>query len=52
MKCDINRIMNSLTFSEKVVLLTGAGSMATAEVGRLGLHAKNFADGPYGGLQR
>ena len=44
----VNEILNSLTFEEKVSLLTGAGDMATAEVGRLGLKAKNFADGPHG----
>lgn len=48
MEIRINEILNSLTFEEKVSLLTGAGNMATAEVGRLGLEAKNFADGPHG----
>lgn len=43
-----DEILNSLTFEEKVSLLTGAGSMATAELGRLGLKAKRFADGPHG----
>ena len=44
----IDEILNSLTFEEKISLLTGAGSMATAEIGRLGLKAKRFADGPHG----
>lgn len=44
----IEEIFNSLTFEEKISLLTGAGSMATAEIGRLGLKAKRFADGPHG----
>ena len=48
MQNEIDKILNSLTFREKVSLLTGAGSMATAEVGRLGIKAKNFADGPHG----
>lgn len=44
----IDEILNSLTFEEKISLLTGAGSMATAEIGRLELKAKRFADGPHG----
>lgn len=48
MKNKINEILKSLTFEEKTALLTGAGTMATAEIGRLGLKAKNFADGPHG----
>lgn len=48
MKNRVEEIVASLTFEEKASLLTGAGSMATAEVGRLGIKSKNFADGPHG----
>ena len=48
MKNNVNEILNLLTFEEKVSLLTGAGSMSTAGVERLGLKAKTFADGPHG----
>ena len=41
-------ILSLLTLEEKLALLTGAGSMATAEVERLGIKAKNMADGPHG----
>ena len=44
----IEEILASLRFEEKISLLTGAGSMATAEIGRLGLKAKKFADEPHG----
>ncbi len=45
---DIDKILNQLTLDEKIALLTGSGSMSTFEVERLGLKAKNFADGPHG----
>ena len=48
MKNNINEILNSLTFEEKVSLITGAGSMSTAGVDRLGLKSKKLADGPHG----
>ena len=48
MKNKIDEILSELTLEEKISLLTGAGSMATAEIGRLGLRAKNIADGPHG----
>lgn len=48
MEKKIEEILNSLTFEEKVGLLTGVGTMSTAEVGKFGLKAKRFADGPHG----
>ncbi len=48
MKNRKDEILSKLTLEEKISLLTGAGSMATAEIGRLGLRAKKFADGPHG----
>ena len=48
MKNKIDKILSELTLEEKISLLTGAGAMATAEIGRLGLRAKSFADGPHG----
>lgn len=48
MKEKVFEILSSLTLDEKLSLLTGAGSMATCELGRLGIPAKNFADGPHG----
>ncbi len=44
----IRKIMDRLTFEEKAQLLTGAESMKTASVGRLGIPSKNLADGPHG----
>ncbi len=41
-------ILEKLTLEEKCTLLTGAGSMSTAQLGRLGICAKKFADGPHG----
>lgn len=37
-----------LTFEEKALLLTGAASMNTAAVDRLGIEAQSLADGPHG----
>jgi len=48
MKNNIEEIVSTLTFDEKISLLTGTGSMSTAEVGRLGVKSKEFADGPHG----
>ncbi|MBO5735196.1 MAG: glycoside hydrolase family 3 C-terminal domain-containing protein [Clostridia bacterium] len=41
-------ILSQLTLEEKAALLTGAASMATAEISRLGIKGKNLADGPHG----
>lgn len=45
---DINEAVKQLTLEEKILLLTGATSMTTAEVEKLQLQAKRFADGPHG----
>lgn len=44
----LDKLVNSLTLEEKVTLLNGAGTMSTAEIARLGISAKRFADGPHG----
>ena len=41
-------LLDSLTFEEKALLLSGAARMSTTEIERLGIEAKNFADGPHG----
>ncbi len=45
---NLDHIIQNLTLEEKAVLLTGAGSMSTAEIKRLQIPAKTFADGPHG----
>lgn len=45
---NIDAMMSALTLEEKITLLTGATKMSTAEVERLQLKAKHFADGPHG----
>ena len=45
---NIDAMMSALTLEEKITLLTGATSMSTAEIERLQLKAKRFADGPHG----
>ena len=44
----IDDIVAQLSLEEKISLLTGATSMTTAEIERLQLKAKRFADGPHG----
>lgn len=41
-------ILKQMTFEEKVLLLSGAASMKTFALERLGIRAKTFADGPHG----
>ena len=41
-------LLDSLTFEEKALLLSGAARMSTTDIERLGIEAKNFADGPHG----
>ncbi len=44
----LDELISNLTLEEKVTLLNGAGTMSTAEITRLGIPAKQFADGPHG----
>lgn len=44
----IKEILSSMTLREKIALLTGQCSMSTAEIERLNLKPKRFADGPHG----
>lgn len=41
-------ILAQLTLEEKAALLTGAASMATAAIPRVGIQGQNLADGPHG----
>ena len=41
-------LLDSMTFEEKCSLLTGAGSMLTARVERLGVPQRLLSDGPHG----
>ena len=45
---DVNEILKQLTLEEKACLVTGAASMGTFSVERLGVPQKSFADGPHG----
>lgn len=45
---NVKGVLEQLTLEEKALLLTGAESMATAGVERLGIPRKNLADGPHG----
>lgn len=44
----IKEIVGQMTFEEKAKILTGAESMCTESIERLGIRAKNMADGPHG----
>ena len=48
MNIKTEEIVSLLKLEEKLALLTGKGSMATAEVERLGILSKKMADGPHG----
>ncbi len=45
---EFQTIMDQLTLEEKAILLTGAASMETAQIDRLGIPSKIFSDGPHG----
>ena len=45
---DIKKIISELTTEEKAILLTGATSMTTAEIPRLGIESRKMADGTAG----
>ena len=45
---EIQEILKQMTLEEKILLLTGAQSMQTHSCERLGVPAKNLADGPHG----
>lgn len=45
---NLDELVQKLTLEEKIMLLNGAASMSTAEIQRLGIPAKRFADGPHG----
>ncbi len=45
---DLRKILGKMTLEEKALLLTGAASMETAEIERLGIPKKTFQDGPHG----
>ena len=44
----MNPIVKDMTLEEKAFLLTGAASMATKAIERLGIESQNLADGPHG----
>ena len=41
---DIKKIISELTTEEKAILLTGATSMTTAEIPRLGIETRKMAE--------
>ena len=44
----LRELLDAMTFEEKASLLTGAGSMLTAGVERLGIPERLLSDGPHG----
>jgi len=44
----LRELLEQMTFEEKASLLTGAGSMMTAGIGRLGVPQRLLSDGPHG----
>lgn len=44
----LRELLDNMTFEEKCSLLTGAGSMLTAAVSRLGVPQRLLSDGPHG----
>lgn len=44
----MKELIQKLTLEEKAALLTGAASMATASIPRVGIEGQNLADGPHG----
>ena len=44
----VESLLKQLTLAEKVSLLSGASSFATADIPRLGIHGMRFVDGPNG----
>ena len=45
---NVKEILSQMTLEEKAAILTGAESMLTTGVPRLGIAGKNLADGPHG----
>ncbi|MBR0235986.1 MAG: glycoside hydrolase family 3 protein [Clostridia bacterium] len=45
---DIEKIISQMTLEEKALIVTGAGSMETYEIARLGVPKKTMSDGPLG----
>ena len=45
---NVKEILSQMTLEEKAAILTGAESMLTTGVPRLGIDGKNLADGPHG----
>lgn len=45
---EIKNLIAQMTVEEKAALLTGDGGMLTHAIERLGIPARNFADGPHG----
>ena len=45
---DIEKIISQMTFEEKASFLSGAATMSSCAIDRLGVKAVQFADGPHG----